>query len=75
MYPNLKAEIARCGLSLTDVAGIIKRTNSTTSMKLNGKADFTLQECKALSVYFEMPIDRLFEANDGSTLRRRRQAV
>ena len=66
MYPNLKAEIARKGLSLAEVARIIGRTNATTSGKLNGKQDFTLKECKVLSVYFGVPIDRLFEVRHGA---------
>ena len=60
MYPNLRAEIARMGLSITDVARIIGKSVGCTSMKLNGKQDFRLAECKALSKALGLPIDTLF---------------
>lgn len=69
MYPNLRAEIARRGLTLAQVAEIIGKTISTTSLKMSGKSDFTLPECKALSVYLGTPIDRLFEVRNGTELR------
>ena len=64
MYPNLRAEIARKGMSLADVSAVIGRTNASTSLKLNGKNDFTLAECVALSRYFGKTIDELFEVAD-----------
>lgn len=60
MYPNLRAEIARLGLNLNDVARIIGKNVSTASLKVNGKCDWRLSECKALSKALGKPIDVLF---------------
>ena len=65
MYPNLRAEIARRNMSLEQVAAIIDRTMPSTSRKLSGKNDFTLKECKKLSVVFGLPIEELFEVRNG----------
>lgn len=60
MYPNLRAELARKGLSLEDVARIIGKSVNAASMKLNGRRDFRLGECKALAETLGLPIDVLF---------------
>ncbi len=66
MYPNLRAEIARLGLTLNDVARIIGKTVSTTSLKMNGKQEFKLSECKALSKALGVSIDALFAYGEKS---------
>lgn len=68
MYPNLKAEIARKGLTLEKIVEELKKrginiTVSMLSLKLNGKYEIYLKEAKALKeiVETDIPIDILFE--------------
>lgn len=68
MYPNLKAEIARKGLTLLKIVEELKKrginmTVSMLSLKLNGKYPLYLNEAKALKeiVETDIPIDILFE--------------
>ena len=62
MFPNLNAELARYGLTESDVATWISCTPKTVKNKLNGQTEFTLSEILAISSHFhELSISYLFE--------------
>lgn len=63
MYPNLNAEMARHNITRGELGEAIGWAPSTTSNKLNGKADITLNEAKEIKriVKTELPIEELFE--------------
>ena len=68
-YPNLKAEIARSGLTYNEILergkkdGRLDCTISTLSLKINGKAEFTLNESMALKelIGTDPPLNELFK--------------
>lgn len=62
MFPNLKAELSRRGVTLTDLAKVLNVTVSTVSLKLNGKTPLTLAEAKAIKNYIgvDIPLEELF---------------
>ena len=68
-YPNLKAEIARSGLTYNEILergkkdGRLDCTISTLSLKINGKAEFTLSESMALKeiIGTDLPLNELFK--------------
>ena len=62
MYPNLKAEIARNGLKNKELAKILGISESTFSLKLNGKFSFTLREAGILldALHSDMDFKTLF---------------
>jgi DNA-binding Xre family transcriptional regulator len=63
MYLNLKAEMARKNVTLTELANMTGMKLGTLSVKINGKSDFTFSEAsnikKALKV--DIPLDELFQ--------------
>ena len=69
-YPNLKAEIARSGLTYNDILergkkdGRLDCTISTLSLKINGKAEFTLNESMALKeiIGTDLSLSELFKS-------------
>ena len=64
MYPNLKAEFTRRGLTLEKVAPILGVTISTLSQKMNGKYPFTFDEAKTLKndvLKTDISLEVLFE--------------
>lgn len=63
MYPNLRAEIARRGLKLTDLSEMMDLTVATVSQKLNGKFPITLAEAKKLKTILDvdLPLETLFQ--------------
>lgn len=69
-YPNLKAEIARSGLTYSEILergkrdGRLNCTISTLSLKINGKAEFTLSESVALKeiIGTDLPLNELFKS-------------
>ena len=68
MYPNLKAEMARKGITLEKLAEELEkkgfaRTIPTLSVKLSGKSIITLEEAKAIKEVLDVdiPIEELFE--------------
>jgi hypothetical protein len=67
-YPNLKAEIARKGLTLVKILedGRIKCTKGTLSLKINGKYPFTFAEAVALKAIIgsELPLEELFQEGE-----------
>lgn len=63
MYRNVRAEMARRGIRLEDLANSLGVTVSTMSLKLNGKAPLTLSEAKRVKMCLgvDMPLEDLFE--------------
>jgi len=63
MFPNLKAELSRRGIFLSDLAVLLGVTVSTVSMKLNGKTPLTLAEAKKIKNHLgvALPLEELFE--------------
>ncbi len=64
MYANLKAEMARKGLSCGQLGGSIGCTEDMFSNRLRGKTRFTLEEAKAIQRQFfpECTIEYLYDA-------------
>ncbi len=62
VYPNLRAEIARRGLTLENLCEKLNVTICTLSQKLNGKSPITLDEAKKLkkAVGTDLPLEILF---------------
>lgn len=62
IYPNLKTELARADMTLTELAKKIGVTNSTLSLKVNGKNDFTFSEAGKIKEVLssDLPLDVLF---------------
>lgn len=47
MYKNLRAEILRCGYTMSEFAPLVGLTPQSFSSRVNGKTDFTFKEaCK-----------------------------
>lgn len=65
MYRNVDAELKRVGKNRGDLAKFLKRSPSTISLKLNGKADITLREAKEIKMYVKtnMPLEELFSTD------------
>lgn len=63
MYPNLRAEIARLGLTMADVAQAIGVSTTHFSLKMTGKFGFTLAEAFAIKKFLKtkLSIDELFQ--------------
>ena len=54
-YPNIKAEMARYGLSGTSIADSLGISMSSFSLKVNGKRDWTVSEAvKLVSLFSEL---------------------
>lgn len=72
MYPNLKAEIARSGLTYNEILergkkdGRLDCTVSTLSLKINGKAEFTFNESMALRdiIGSDLPMEELYKKKE-----------
>lgn len=62
MYPNLRAEMARKRVTMTELAEHLHITISTLSLKMSGKSDFTLKEAIAIRSFLgvEMDLRELF---------------
>lgn len=68
MYPNLNAELARCGISQRELASRIGRTPGTLSLKLTGKAVVTLPEAAKIKeiIGTTLPLEVLFATGPAS---------
>ena len=66
MFPNLDAEMARKKITRAMLAEKIKKTPTTLSLKLNGKAPITLAECVEIkeALKTELSIDYLFATEE-----------
>lgn len=62
MYPNLRAELARKGATLTKVAEYLGINISTLSQKYNGKSEWSFREVIAIKEFLgtNMPLEELF---------------
>ena len=62
MYPNLRAEIARKGMSLCDFAKAVGMAYQTLRAKINGFREFTYPEVVMIRNYLnpEISIEYLF---------------
>ena len=63
MYRNVKAELARQGLKLEDLAEALNLTIGTVSMKLNGKYPITFREAVRTKAFLKVdtPLEELFK--------------
>lgn len=63
MYSNLRAELARKGLTTSDIADILGISKKSARNKLYGRSSFTIEEAFKLRdvIAPEMTLDKLFE--------------
>ena len=68
MFPNLDAEMARKKITRMRLAEILKKTPTTLSLKLNGKAPITLEECLEIkkAIGTDESIEYLFSTETGA---------
>ena len=66
-YPNLKAEMARRGIKAYELAEALGIRQATLSSKMNGRTEFTLDECMTAKRFIgtAMPFELLFKREDG----------
>lgn len=66
MYPNLRAEMARAGLTITNLAQLMDVSIPTLSNKLNGKKDFSLKDAFKIKKILrtDVSIDELFKKEE-----------
>lgn len=66
MYPNLRAEMARFRMSMSQLAEILGITGSTMSLKCAGKTSFTLDEAMAVkkALHTDLCLEKLFEKEE-----------
>lgn len=61
MFRKLKGILTMNGMTQQDLANLLDLSASTLSFKINGKTEFTLNEAKKISKYFNMTIEDIFE--------------
>ena len=63
MYHNLRAEMARADVKVSDLAEALDITEKTASKKMRGETSFTIDECQIIrDTFFEnCTLDYLFE--------------
>ena len=68
MYPNLRAEMARRGVTMSQVAAELNVQLATLSRKMSGANDFTLGEARAIKDFLkvDLPIEELFKKAVGA---------
>lgn len=66
MYPNVRAEIARAGITLTDLGQRIGMARTTIYDKASGRSEFSLDEALAIkeALGVDMTLEELFRRND-----------
>ena len=66
MYKNLKAEMARAGITQQEMARRLGMTPATLSLKLNGKAKFSLSDANLIKTALgvDIPLDELFAVKE-----------
>lgn len=70
LYPNLIAELARCGVTITRLAKSINISRNALYRKLDGKVAFTLKDMVAIQNFFNdevggaFSLDYLFKNGD-----------
>ena len=61
-YPNLLAEIARCGDNYTSLSKLLGISVSAVARRLNGTVEWSKSEIDTLCDHFAKPYDYLFGA-------------
>lgn len=76
MLANLKAEMARYGISTLDIAKVAQRTNKSIRDKISGKTDFTMPEGLAIrnALFPGLSLEYLFASEDAAENQRDRPA-
>lgn len=66
MYPNIKAELARKGMTIVDLSNATGIRYQTLSEKLRGNYAITVNEAKAIkdALKVKTPIEVLFERKE-----------
>ena len=60
-YPELAAEMVRCGETQKDLAKVLGITNVSLSRKMTGKADFYLEEVVKICNHYKKDYYTLFK--------------
>ena len=63
MFPNLRAEMVRKGITVSDISRVTHKTDKSIRNKLNGVGDFTLTEVINIrnSLFPDIALDLLFK--------------
>lgn len=70
LYPNIRAELARNGLTVAMLADYMGMTSQNVYNKLSGKTTITKKDMKAIQVFFrvkgggDFTLDYLFKDGD-----------
>lgn len=69
VYSNLRAEMARHNLGITDIANKLGLTRETVSKKLSGKSKITLDEAMEIKkiLFFDKNVEYLFKELEQKT--------
>jgi transcriptional regulator with XRE-family HTH domain len=59
---NVRAEMARAGVSQAAMARILNLSQSPVSMRLRGATPFTAHELAAIAHYLDVPVDAFYRA-------------
>lgn len=69
LYPNIRAELARLGLGLTELAEFMGMTRQNVQNKFNGRTAISEKDMKDIQEFFiaqgggAMTLDYLFKTN------------
>ena len=72
-YPNLRAELARRGMTQADIGKILGLGASAVSERFCGKRDFKFGEMVKLAKFFDVSLE--YFANDNPNTPRTKQAI
>ncbi len=63
MFPNLRAEMVRNGVTVSDISRVTHKTDKSIRNKMNGVGDFTLAEAAAIkdTLFPNFTLDFLFD--------------
>lgn len=59
-FPNLKAEMARKGISISQMAAVAGVTNGTFYRWMNGKNEPSISVCLTIAEHLNQTVDYLF---------------
>lgn len=70
MFPNIKAELARKGMTIVDLSNATGIRYQTLWCKLKGDYQFTVQEAISIksAIGVDMPLEELFEKKESVTV-------
>lgn len=60
LYPELRAQIARCGEMQKDIAALLSVGKSTVHRKMEGQSEWNLSEINILCKHYGKPFEFLF---------------